>query len=523
MDDSVNCIHQVWLQGGEAYKNRPSCVRSVESWKDCNPGWAHRVWSEACIIQAIKTSGEHDLVSMYTSCSPWIGRLDLAKYILLYLYGGIYADMDTTCVRSFDDLIAASSSDGTPDLLVCECDGSIQTLFIKGLFGLPAWASMINTGVFVSLRKRSPVLGSLLSNMRAAMANHDMATITGIEYLDMLGPPMFTRTLRTADNQRAVRMLPFQAFESCRSEVDMTQQTQYVIHHHGQSWVPWYPDVVMLTELQPYLNPALIACLAVACVSASAAALLPPNKRRARSACAVTSLACALCAFTWPYMFKKYLKMRYQETPLSPMPSLHMPPYFFDPCRFTFLKPLSDSWELLAKEAQRAMAAAPILEHVHRSAEQWVGDDAFFVDQLQEYGWVRAWQSASHGPNGDWLNYGLMYKGDFFAANASKCPTLTKLLAPMRHRINICGFSWMRPLSKIHRHVDSTGVKHGSLAYHLGLIVPSVISGACKLTVANVAAMQRPGQPIVFDSSFSHYAENNAAGDRVILYIDFKI
>lgn len=256
--------------------------------------------------------------------------------------------------------------------------------------------------------------------------------------------------------------------------------------------------------MQPYINPALIAFWALAGASALTALLAHGTKRPAQTICAVVALASAACATSWPRVFKMYLNAAHREELLMPAPSLHMAPYFFDPGRFAFLAPLRESWELLAQEARRAMDTAPVLEHVHRSASQWVGDDAFFADQLSEYGWVRAWQSAqgqgaANGPNSDWLNYGLLYKGEHFKANVAACPTLVKVLEPSwRHRINICGFSWMRPLTKIHRHVDSTGVKHGTLAYHLGLIVPSAISGACKLTLGNVAVAQRQGQPIIF-------------------------
>lgn len=97
--------------------------------------------------------------------------------------------MDTTCTRSFDELIA-SSNDGKTDLIVSECDRSVQSVFAKGIFGLPAWESMINTGVVVALRERSSALGSLLADIQSDMARRvGMSTLSGIDYLDMLGPP----------------------------------------------------------------------------------------------------------------------------------------------------------------------------------------------------------------------------------------------------------------------------------------------------------------------------------------------
>ena len=64
-------------------------------------------------------------------------------------------------------------------------------------------------------------------------------------------------------------------------------------------------------------------------------------------------------------------------------------------------------------------------------------------------------------------------------------------------------------------------MKFNSAAYHMGLIVPDPL--LCSMTVSGTKIYQREGQTLIFESTLPHHASNWSSGDRVILYIDFKI
>jgi hypothetical protein len=53
-------------------------------------------------------------LSFYDSLPKQIFRVDFARYWILYKYGGIYADMDTLPLKSFDDLISLNK------VILCE-------------------------------------------------------------------------------------------------------------------------------------------------------------------------------------------------------------------------------------------------------------------------------------------------------------------------------------------------------------------------------------------------------------------
>ena len=76
-----------------------------------------------------------------------------------------------------------------------------------------------------------------------------------------------------------------------------------------------------------------------------------------------------------------------------------------------------------------------------------------------------------------------------------------------------------RDTMRIFDKVLTTGIKYGSLAYHLGLHVP----GKCHLVVNREKEEEVNGKVIIFDSIYLHSAYNKSKKDRCILYIDFEI
>jgi hypothetical protein len=538
---AVLWIHQVWLQGGDV----PSEVEdSAASWRAHHPTARYTRWSERDILADL--ADDPEMLAFYVRAPQWVARVDLAKYALLFRHGGVYADADTRCLRPLDHLVAGSSPD---TLLVSACDPSMQGFLIRRVFGLAPRQALVNNGVLVAAAPRNPVLGALLARAsrewpRDAQA---AATMTGVQVLGLVGPPSLTRAVHARAARAHVRVLPFEAFEGPDDPGADPAPTgafdAYAAHLHARSWLPGFPDLEHLEKLDAQLaRPMAAGCVAATAVVVSFAALqsLRTRSRRVRANLAAVAVIFALAlaaAVYWvaPVVSRAYLERRFRPRTLrlgsgkndasegDADADAEAPPYVLSPARFAFLAPLQRAWPAIAEDARRALSRAPVVDGVSRKYDEWTGDDDFFARHLDVHGWVRAWTPGdARAANPDWLNYGLMYAGRPFPANAALCPSVSALLAPIADRINICGFSWMRPLSCIPSHVDSTGARFGSMAFHLGLLVPDVVPGACKLVVGDVAVFEEAGRAIVFDSSFAHHAENNASEDRVILYIDFK-
>ena len=93
-------IHQTW-------KTRdvpPELQGFQRSWTGRNPGFAYRFWTDDDIRRFV--AEEHPaLLPVFRGYADPIARIDLARYLILRRFGGIYADLDFECLRPIDGLL----------------------------------------------------------------------------------------------------------------------------------------------------------------------------------------------------------------------------------------------------------------------------------------------------------------------------------------------------------------------------------------------------------------------------------
>ncbi|MBK1840807.1 glycosyltransferase [Azospirillum sp. YIM B02556] len=93
-------IHQTW-------KTRdipPGFQPLRRSWIERNPGFAYRFWTDEDIEGFI--AEEHPaLLPVFRGYANPISRIDLARYLILRRFGGVYADLDFECLRPIDGLL----------------------------------------------------------------------------------------------------------------------------------------------------------------------------------------------------------------------------------------------------------------------------------------------------------------------------------------------------------------------------------------------------------------------------------
>lgn len=71
---------------------------------DMNPGWNHVLTSKEDDDRVVETHFPEFYRDTYSKFEYPIQRADAVRYVLLYLYGGIYMDLDYSAIRSFDTL-----------------------------------------------------------------------------------------------------------------------------------------------------------------------------------------------------------------------------------------------------------------------------------------------------------------------------------------------------------------------------------------------------------------------------------
>ncbi|KAI8892255.1 nucleotide-diphospho-sugar transferase [Globomyces pollinis-pini] len=93
-------IHQSW-------KNNILPKKFVEwqnTWKVTHPDWEYKLWTDADNDKLCETDFPWFL-ERYKSFPENINRADVARYMYMYKYGGVYADLDVVCLRSHEPLV----------------------------------------------------------------------------------------------------------------------------------------------------------------------------------------------------------------------------------------------------------------------------------------------------------------------------------------------------------------------------------------------------------------------------------
>jgi inositol phosphorylceramide mannosyltransferase catalytic subunit len=86
-------IHQIWV-GPKPY-GRFDNLR--KSWIANHPGWLYILWTDKEVKHLTLVNQD-----LYDRAKNYGEKADILRYELLYLFGGLYADIDTECMKPFD-------------------------------------------------------------------------------------------------------------------------------------------------------------------------------------------------------------------------------------------------------------------------------------------------------------------------------------------------------------------------------------------------------------------------------------
>ena len=95
-------IHQTWKT-----RKLPEGMRELaDSWRTHHPRWEYRLWTDDDNRRLVADHYPWFLAT-YDAYDHPIKRVDAARVFMLHRYGGIYSDLDSACLRSFDELVDA--------------------------------------------------------------------------------------------------------------------------------------------------------------------------------------------------------------------------------------------------------------------------------------------------------------------------------------------------------------------------------------------------------------------------------
>lgn len=102
-------VHFIWL-GPKPFP--PESVKNIRMWIRQNPGWRFKFWTdrdreapcEGMDIVYVKDFSFYKLGKHFNESRNWGEKSDLLRYEILYQQGGVYADHDANCLKSFNGL-----------------------------------------------------------------------------------------------------------------------------------------------------------------------------------------------------------------------------------------------------------------------------------------------------------------------------------------------------------------------------------------------------------------------------------
>ncbi|WP_113625966.1 glycosyltransferase family 32 protein [Pectobacterium peruviense] len=112
-------IHQVYTKG--IYDLPKEILESIEKLKEMNPGWEYFFYDERNIIEYIDKHYGKEMLSVYLNIDPKYGaaKADLFRYLLIYIEGGVYLDIKSSCSIPLDNVIKEDC-----EILLCSWDNN---------------------------------------------------------------------------------------------------------------------------------------------------------------------------------------------------------------------------------------------------------------------------------------------------------------------------------------------------------------------------------------------------------------
>jgi mannosyltransferase OCH1-like enzyme len=208
-------IHQIWLQGE---KHIPSNIKKrQDSVKSKNPDWTYMLWDEPRILALI--SANKQWVKTYYSFNYLLQKVDYARYIIIYLFGGIYIDIDCWCLKPLTQFLTDFQ----------------QYDLIVSYINMPLLPNTLNNGVFIA----SPN-NVVIHKMIESVEQHSTCNINikSVCIHTTTGPFRFNQVISKYKHLCKTKILPFEYMEPCVfSECTITDNT-YLVHDHTGDWLP---------------------------------------------------------------------------------------------------------------------------------------------------------------------------------------------------------------------------------------------------------------------------------------------
>ena len=184
-----------------------------------NPGWEYTLWTDDTLYDSCREVGEA-VAERYRSFSLMHQKVDLGRFAVLYLFGGVSVDMDTVSLRPLEETPHIEAR----DFILSRSPVPTWQLFILSGGRLTA---AVNNATFLCV-PGSRLMRKIIWSAIAPKPPAWWSTFYVIQWTT--GPYCVTETLQGEAN---VCRLPPRYFE-----LDRFHPEAILSHYHTNSWVP---------------------------------------------------------------------------------------------------------------------------------------------------------------------------------------------------------------------------------------------------------------------------------------------
>ena len=95
-------IHQIWIHHDDIPLHKYN-IKHIQSWKNNHPNWKYKLWSMSDCDELIEK--HFPRIKPQYDAGHYVVKADICRIAVLIAHGGIYADLDTECFKTFDTLV----------------------------------------------------------------------------------------------------------------------------------------------------------------------------------------------------------------------------------------------------------------------------------------------------------------------------------------------------------------------------------------------------------------------------------
>lgn len=149
------------------------------TWKNLNPDFEHKYFNDDDIYNFVKEEYGQEMLDLMNSFKVPVMKADLWRYLVIYKYGGVYADIDTECKKPLNEWF-----DLDKNMIVAPENGLHYVQY------------------FFAAEAKSPVIKSVIDILvkRCSKINYDMPHFVH----HYTGPGVFTDGIRSYFNLKSI-------------------------------------------------------------------------------------------------------------------------------------------------------------------------------------------------------------------------------------------------------------------------------------------------------------------------------